>query len=220
MKVLVYIGYHDDTSFNEAMGVKAFFSNAFTVRLVQLPRTFFLENILWYILQDVDIEDWDYIGVLPYKYLQKISSESHISPDDFNGDCISFLNRTPGHGGFYEETEFFHGKILLDIIDQVISRVIPDMHTRIMVNGPSVWCSAFVLKKNIFKQWVEFMLKVLDNIDMLNQPVKYPGNIPRETLIQMGCVDGSYPALPFASERFITMWLYHNKYSIQPVSNY
>jgi hypothetical protein len=217
-RILLYIAYHDEYAYNEALRVRENLKPIASCELVKVPRTFFFENILWYILQMVDTSKWDYIGILPYKYIQKSWSQGLPKINyNFTGDCLAFLScLIEPH--FYAAAHTSHDDVFFEIWDALLERVVPGADKRLPIAIPTVYCSAFALKSTIFKEWIDFIMKCLDHIDVLNNPIRYGGSITRDQLISMGCKDGQYAALTFISERLISWWLQYMNYSVQVVS--
>lgn len=217
-RILLYVAYHNDNAYNEAIKVQKNLEPIATCVLVKTPRTFFFENILWYALQTVDVSQWDYIGIIPYKYLQKSWSNGLPQvPFEFTGDCLAFLSCLY-EPHFYEAAWTSHDDAFFHIWDPLLERVAPGADPRLPITIPTVYCSAFALKSEIFKDWINFILKCFDHVDLLNNPLRYGGAITQEQLVDMGCRDGKYAALTFIAERLITWWLQYNNKSVQVIS--
>jgi hypothetical protein len=217
-RILLHIAYHNQEAYKEACRVKEHLRPIATCILVKTPKTFFFENILWYMLQTADVTQWDYIGIIPYKYLQKsLSRGLPAIPDKFEGDCLAFLSLLI-EPHFYENARKSHDDAFFGIWDALLERILPGANKRLPITIPTVYCSAFALKSEIFKDWVNFILKCFDHIDILNNPLRYGGVLTRDQLVNMGCKHGQYSALTFISERLITWWLQMNNYTVQVLS--
>jgi hypothetical protein len=217
-RILLYVAYHNEDAYQEARRVEEHLKPIATCVLVKTPKTFFFENILWYMLQTIDVTQWDYIGIMPYKYLQKSRSNGLPAiPDKFEGDCLAFLSCLY-EPHFYQAAWTSHDDAFFDIWDGLLERVAPGADKRLPITIPTVYCSAFALKSEIFKDWVNFIMKCFDHVDLLNNPMRYGGVLTRDQLISMGCKDGQYAALTFMSERLITWWLQSRNHTVQVLS--
>ena len=217
-RILLVVGFHDDDSMRQAVELEKVFEGFATVCPTRLPPTFFQENILWYIMQNIDVSQWDYIGTVPYQYMKKCKGyKVRISADECTGDCIAFLAHYADD--LYKNMELAHGPELGAAWDALLSRVAPDLPTRPTVFKHNIYCNAFALKSSIFRDYINFMMTCLNHVDILNFPVYYNvASIPPERLGAMGCKGNAYSGLVFIAERLINYWLYYKNYSIQVVS--
>lgn len=218
-RILLYVAYHNEDAYREARRVEEHLKPMATCVLVKTPKTFFFENILWYMLQTVDISQWDYIGVIPYKYLLKSLTGGLLPgiPSSFEGDCLAFLSLL-NEPLFYQNAWTSHDDAFFEIWDALLERVAPGCDKRMPITVPTVYCSAFALKSVIFKDWLNFIMKCFDHVDLLNRPLRYGGVLTPDQLVSMGCKDGKYAALTFMSERLITWWLQSRNHSVQVLS--
>ncbi len=227
----IFILYHDNESFNEALKISQFNKEVFIP--INTGQTKLFENNIYNILHDNEklYKDAEIIGIIPYSLLTKMNSNPkevieyiNKNKDEYDvlpifgiNDFIKIRNNVIMP--YIDTCAKMHGSHTFIALFNILNLFYPA--TDIMsTKHKAFFCNAFVAKRIIVEKYIKFFKKTIEIIDndifisdLLNRYSYYDGKLSPEYLRNLSGYS-YYTAHPFFFERLICLYFNLEKYNI------